>query len=146
MEVQSSYKMDSTNNLGKTRRKRFLEKAKKHKKEIAIGAAIVISAMVAIIVFKNKSIFKPELKSLGVEEILSNNVIVQNSAVPVVTESIEISVPSCLSNGRVIDVREHIRNLPKGWHPSTSKVELAAKYGYSLEEHQTWVNAHTKVA
>lgn len=66
MEVQSSYKMDSTNNFGKTRRKSFLEKAKKHKKEIAIGAAIVISAVVAIIVFKNKSIFKPELKSLGV--------------------------------------------------------------------------------
>ena len=43
-----------------------------------------------------------------------------------------------------IDVTEHIRNLPEGWHASEKKIASAAEHGYNLQPGQTWVANHTK--
>lgn len=146
MESQFIAKQNLIKDLDATKRKVFIEKVKVHKKEIAFGAAIVISVVVAVIVARNKTSFKSVMKASGVEEILTNSVETRNNAVPLIAESVENRVTCSLPNSSIINVREHVRNLPEGWHPSIRKVELAAKYGYSLEEHQTYVNAYTKAA
>ena len=43
-----------------------------------------------------------------------------------------------------IDVTEHIRNLPEGWHASEKKIASAAEHGYNLKPGQTWVENYTK--
>ena len=43
-----------------------------------------------------------------------------------------------------IDVTEHIRNLPEGWHASEKKIASAAEHGYNLQPGQTWVENYTK--
>lgn len=43
-----------------------------------------------------------------------------------------------------IDVTEHIRNLPEGWHASEKKIASAAEHGYNLQPGQTWVENYKK--
>ncbi len=145
MESQFMYKQNMTGDTDGIKRKGFFEIVKEHKKEIVIGAAIVVSVVVAVLVVKNRAAFKSTIKSSGIEEILTNSLETRNSTCSLISESVEKSVTSNLAISN-INVREHVRNLPEGWHPSTSKVELAAKCGYTLEGHQTLVNAYTKVA
>ena len=45
---------------------------------------------------------------------------------------------------RIIDVREHLRNLPQGHHPSVWKIAEAAESGIELAENQTIVSAHPR--
>ena len=42
------------------------------------------------------------------------------------------------------EVSKHIRNLPKGWKPSSVKVETAAENGIHLLQNQTWVADYMK--
>ena len=146
METQFMSNQNMTGDVGESKEKGFFEKAKEHKKEIAIGAAIVFSVVVAVLVVKNRAAFISAIKSSRIEEVLTNSLETRNNAGPLISESVEKSVTSNLPIGNIINVREHIRNLPEGWNPSISKVELAAKYGYSMEGHQTWVNAYTKAS
>ncbi|MFJ5792699.1 hypothetical protein ACIP9G_21800 [Lysinibacillus sp. NPDC093197] len=120
----------------KSKKKSFFEKAKEHKKEIIIGTAIVFSVMGTILVVKNRAIIKPFIKSSLIGKVSTKSIETNNNVSPLVSEPIDYT----------INVREHIRNLPKGWNPSSNKVELASKYGYLLEENQTWVNAYTKTS
>ena len=41
---------------------------------------------------------------------------------------------------RMVDVSQHVRNLPPGWNPSLEKVEEAARLGIQLTEGQTFVD------
>ena len=45
---------------------------------------------------------------------------------------------------KAIDVREHLRNLPKGYHPSLKKISEAATLGLDLSENQTIVSSHVR--
>ena len=45
---------------------------------------------------------------------------------------------------RIIYVREHLRNLPQGHHPSVLKIAEAAESGIELAENQTIVSAHPR--
>ncbi len=122
------------------RKKSIFEKAKEHKREIAIGALTVLSVAVALLVVKNKAAIRFPDKKEKVRTCLKT----QCGAVTPIAGPIEKSIASNSSNGNIINVKEHIRNLPKNRNPSQSKIELAAKYGYSLEPKQTLVNAYTK--
>lgn len=144
METQFMSNQNMAGDGGESMEKSFFEKAKEHKKEIIIGAAAVISVVVAVLIVKNRAPLIPAIKSLRIDEVLTNSSETRNIAGPLISKSVEKSVTSNLPNGNIINVREHIRNLPEGWNPSINKVELAAKFGYSLEEHQTLVNAYTK--
>jgi len=144
METQIMSNQNMTGDVDESKEKGFFAKAKEHKKEIAIGAAIVFS--VAVLVVKNRAAFISTIMSSRIEVVLTNSLETRNNAGSLILESVEKSVTSNLPIGNIINVREHIRNLPEGCNPSISKVELAAKYGYSMEGHQTLVNAYTKAS
>lgn len=46
----------------------------------------------------------------------------------------------------LIDVREHVRNLPESWSPSPAKIAEAESRGISLAEHQTIVDGYQRSA
>lgn len=145
MEAQFMPNQSLTGDLCDSKEKGFFEKAKEHKKEIAIGAATVL-LVVAVVVVINRAAFISAIKSSCIEEVFTNRLETRNNAGPLISKTVSKSVMSNLPIGNIMNVREHIRNLPEGWKPSISKVELAAKYGYSLGEHQTLVNAYTKAS
>lgn len=144
METQFMSNQNMAGDGGESKEKGFFEKAKEHKKEIIIGAVAVISVVGAVLIVKNRAPIISAIKSLRIEEVLTNSSETRNIAGPLISKSVKKSVTSNLPIGNIINVREHIRNLPEGWNPSINKVELAAKFGYSLEEHQTLVNAYAK--
>lgn len=135
-----------TGGVVENKEKGFFEKAKEYKKEIAIGVVILFSVAVTVLVVKNRAAFTSAVKSSSIEEVLTNSIEIRNNTVPLISETASKSVTSNLPVGNIINVKDHIRNLPEGWNPSIGKAELAAKYGYSLEGHQTWVNAYTKAS
>ncbi|MFF2501083.1 hypothetical protein [Peribacillus sp. NPDC058075] len=146
METQFIPNQNMTGDVRKSKNKSFFEKAKEHKKEVVIGTAIVFSVMGTILFVKNSAVIKSSIKSSLVEEVFTKSIETKNNVSPLVSEPIEKSIMSEFPIDNTINVRGHIRNLPEGCNPSTNKVELASKYGYSLEGHQTWVNAYTKAS
>ena len=142
MGAQSKSKQNVTADDGDGKKKGFFEKVKEHKKEIAISAVIVIAT---VLVVKNKGAFQSSIKSSRIQEALTSSLENQDNVCPLISESISTSVSSNFPIDN-INVRGHVRNLPEGWKPSSSRVELAAEYGYSLGENQTFVSPHTKVA
>ncbi len=142
MGAQSKSKQNVTADDGDGKKKGFFEKVKEHKKEIAISAVIVIAT---VLVVKNKGAFQSSIKSSRIQEALTSSLENQDNVGPLISESISTSVSSNFPIDN-INVRGHVRNLPEGWKPSSSRVELAAEYGYSLGENQTFVSPHTKVA
>ena len=109
---------------------------------MAIGAVIVISA---VLVVKNKGAFQSAIKSSRMEEALTSSLETPDNVGSLISESISTSVSSNFPIDN-INVRGHVRNLPEGWKPSSGRGELAAEYGYSLGENQTFVSPHKKVA
>ena len=142
MGAQSKSKQNVTADDGDGKKKGFFEKVKEHKKEIAISAVIVIAT---VLVVKNKGAFQSSIKSSRIQEALTSSLENQDNVGPLISESISTSVSSNFPIDN-INFRGHVRNLPEGWKPSSSRVELAAEYGYSLGENQTFVSPHTKVA
>ena len=142
METRFMSKQNMAGDVGDSKKKGFFEKVKEHKKEMAIGAVIVISA---VLVVKNKGAFQSSIKSVRMEEALTSSLETPDNVGSLISESISTSVSSNFPIDN-INVRGHVRNLPEGWKPSSSRVELAAEYGYSLGENQTFVSPHTKVA
>lgn len=145
METRFMSKQNMAGDVGDSKKKGFFEKVKEHKKEMAIGVAIVISAVVTVLVVKNKAAVKSVIESSGIEEILTNSLETQNNVGSLIFESVSTSVPSNLPIDN-INVSGHVRNLAEGCKPSISKLESAANYGYSLKENQTWVIPYSKVA
>lgn len=125
-------------------KKGFFEKSKEHKKEIVIGTALAFSVIGTILVVKNRAV--PAIKLPLVEEVLTKSIESKNNVIPFASKHFEKSIMSKLPIDNTMYVREHIRNLPEGWNPSINKVELASKFGYSLEGNQTWVNSYTKAS
>lgn len=144
MKTQFMSNQNMTGDVRESKEKGFFEKAKEHKKEIAIGAATVFLVAAAVLVAKNRAACISAIKSSRIEEVLTNSLETRNNAGPLISESVSKSVTNNFPIGNITNVREHIRTLHEGWNPSISKVELAAKHGYSLGENQTWVNAYTK--
>ena len=142
MGAQSKSKQNVTADDGDGKKKGFFEKVKEHKKEIAISAVIVIAT---VLVVKNKGAFQSSIKSVRMEEALTSSLETPDNVGSLISESISTSVSSNFPIDN-INVRGHVRNLPEGWKPSSSRVELAAEYGYSLGENQTFVSPHKKVA
>ena len=142
MATKFMSKQNMAGDVGASKKKGFFEKAKEHKKEIAIGAVIVISA---VLVVKNKGAFQSAIKSFCMEEALTSSLETQNNVGSLISESVSTGVSGNLPKGDIF-VDGHVRNLHEGWKPSINKVESAANYGYSLKENQTWVIPYTKVA
>ena len=115
---------------------KFTAWVKAHKSELIIAGGIVITTVGAILLMDNwdavKSIMHGEPK---IKPSRPLNVAAEVPTIPVV-ESEPIL--------KIIDVREHLRNLPQGHHPSTWKIAEATELGIELAENQTIVSAHPR--
>ena len=145
MDIQSRANHTIDGNINENKKKSFIEKAKEHKKEIAIGAVAILSVVAVVLVVKNKATIKAAFKSMNNEGVLVNSLETRNSVAPIISEVTPTSIPSNVPIVE-INVRGHIRNLPEGWNPSASNKEIARTLGYCLDEHQTWINPYTKTA
>ena len=110
--------------------------AKAHKKELLIAGGVIVTAVGTVLLIDNMDAVKAlitetQKKALAKETIA----IIENEIIDFVkTEPIT----------KIIDVREHLRNLPQGHHPSASKLAEAVKNGIELAENQTIVSAHPR--
>ena len=115
---------------------KFTAWVKAHKTELIIAGGAVLTTVGAILLVDNwetvKGMFQTEAKIPPSRTI---NVVTEVPTVPAV-ESEPI--------WRIIDVREHLRNLPQGHHPSVWKIAEAAESGIELAENQTIVSAHPR--
>ena len=115
---------------------KFTAWVKAHKTELIIAGGAVITTVGAILLVDNwesvKGLFKAEAQITPSRPL---NVVPKVPTVPAV-ESEPIL--------RIIDVREHLRNLPQGHHPSVWKIAEAAESGIELAENQTIVSAHPR--
>lgn len=91
------------------------------------------------------SINRNSFRDHNVTNLLKKGGIVNDDIIPHISEAIENAVSSIPSNGRVIDVSRHIRNLPEGWKASSEKLDSAIKAGIILGAHQTWVDDYSKL-
>jgi hypothetical protein len=122
------------------KKKTFFDFVKEHKKEIAIGSATVCAVVVVVIIFKNIT----AANTLNIEEVVVKGLKTYGDANSVRTGVVEACHASNPPSIKSINVSEHLRNLPDVWKASQSKIDLAAQYGFSLGDHQTWVDSYTK--
>ena len=115
---------------------KFTAWVKAHKTELIIASGAVLTTVGAILLVDNwesvKGLFQAEAKITPSRPF---NVVPEVPNVPAV-ESEPIL--------RIIDVREHLRNLPQGHHPSVWKIAEATESGIELAENQTIVSAHPR--
>ncbi|MFJ5717408.1 hypothetical protein [Neobacillus sp. NPDC093127] len=123
------------------KKKSFFEKVKEYKTEIIIAGVTIISIAGAVLTAKNRNSFRGH----NVTNLLKEGGKLNNDSIPHVSEAIENAVSSIPSNGRFIDVKKHIRNLPKGWKVSSEKLDSAINAGIILGAHQTWVDDYSKL-
>ena len=145
MEIRSKSNHNIDGNIAEFKKKSLIEKAKDHKKEIAIGAVTILSVVAIVLVVKNRATIEAAIKSTHTKGGLANSLKTRNNVAPTISEVTPTNIPR---NAPIVEinVRGHIRNLPEGWNPSASNKEVARNLGYYLDEHQTWVNPYTKIA
>lgn len=122
-------------------KKSFLKFINEHKKEITFGAVAVCAIVAGVVICRNRV----TINNLEIEDVIENEIKTHRDLIPVASEVAVKSISGNLPSGKIINVNEHLRNLPDSWNPSQNKVALAALHGYTLEEHQTWVNSYAKV-
>lgn len=124
------------------KKKTFFAFVREHKKVIAIGTVTACAVVVGVVIFKNRT----ATNALNLEEVVAKGLKAHGDAISVRSGVVEAYQSWNLPSNRFINVSEHLRNLPNGWKASQSKIDLAARYGFSLGDHQTWVNSYAKTA
>lgn len=120
-------------------------KIKEHKTKIIIVGVTVVPVVGAVLITKNWD----SIKRFVFSSDLKNNINKQKDIILMTTAPVNVSITENVtieSIERAVDVNKHIRNLPDGWNASLSKIESALEHGFILEEHQTWVDAYTKMS
>lgn len=133
----SSQKMTENTEKKKT----FFDFVKEHKTEIAIGFSIAC-VVLGVVIFKNRT----ATNALNIEEVVAKGLKTHGDAISVSSGIVDAGHALNLPSNNPINVSEHLRNLPVGWKASQSKIDLAARCGFSLGDHQTWVNSYAKTA
>ena len=110
--------------------------AKKYKTELLVVGSVAITVagaiMIAVKLDTNDVVHTSNLKSsVGVKTF--NNVVEEIS-----------NAADKIPEMKIIDVREHPRNLPNGYRASMKKVLEAIEAGVELKENQTFVSAHPR--
>jgi hypothetical protein len=122
--------------------------ARKHKKGILITGSTIVAFGAGYMVYKNWDSILSIFKTIKPEPIVINNPQVSvKASIPVVDVIPEISTVTgnrIINDGEAFGVCEHIRNLPKNWKASAEKTALASEHGFTLSEHQTWVESFLK--
>lgn len=113
-----------------TRKTSVIEKVDKilmkNKKEIIIASGIIVSIVVDIFI-----------KNLRDNKINDTKGFLDATLDDIVNSSIEPSA-------KIINVRDHLRNLPNGHKASETSKGIAMNNGIKLNENQTFVNSYTK--
>jgi hypothetical protein len=124
------------------KKKTFFDFVKEHKKEIAIAGIVGVGVGVGMVIFKNRT----AINALNIEEVVAKGLKTNGDAISVRSGVVEACHAWNPPSIKPINVSEHLRNLPDGWKASQSKIDLAARYGFSLGDHQTWVDSYAKTA
>lgn len=111
---------------------RFRKFLKQHKQEFVVVGVTITTVVGTVLLVKNLEI----LKGMAIPP---SAVTVKPQAMPV--EVTKITKEPML---KIIDVQAHLRNLPKGYHASTYKMQEAAENGIALSANQTWVSAYPR--
>ena len=131
--------MNEQNNMEKT----WWERNKK--KVLIIGG---VAVCVGVLVFNKDALIKlvkaDKRLAKNVPQIADPTVVETTPKMIPVVDPEAINVRKPLNNGLPFGVKEFIRNLPDGWHPSAEKIAQAAALGITLEENQTLVNDYVK--
>lgn len=116
------------------KKKTFLSWVKEHKTELIIIAVTAAGTVLTIKKWDNiKGLFSSEeLKKLA--KLQRNSTV--DSVLPT-SEPRKVLV-------QLVNVREHVRNLPHGYHASQSKILEATERGIELAENQTIISAHPR--
>ena len=130
-------------------RKKMIRWIKKNQKQLII-AGISVGALILIILgIRNRAAIKAVWAALR-ESLKQPVVRTAKDAVKVVTEiptvpaSEVVTAVASSSEGIPYEVRQHIRNLPDGWHASPEKIAEALKHSIILVDGQTWVDSYLK--
>ncbi len=109
---------------------------KAHKFKLIFAGSIIITTVGAILLVKNgDSVKKIVVKQMKMSSSQSLEAIDKTPTIPDVI---------CTPTMKTIDVREHLRNLPNGYHPSALKLTEASDLGIELLENQTIVSSHSR--
>lgn len=115
---------------------KFTTWVKSHKTEIAIAGGIILTTVGAVLLVNNwesvKGLVSKEIKELPAPAL---NVEIEKPSIPQINKEPVL---------KIVDVRDHLRNLPSGHHPSLSKLAEAAEIGIELGDNQTYVSAHPR--
>ena len=121
-------------------KQKFCEKVKEHKTEILVAGGIIVSVAAVILISRKWDL----LNSQNITNLLKDGAKAKSNVVPLVPVTIQNTIIDSTSDGRIIEISKHIRNLPEGWKPSLEKLNTALMNGFELAENQTWVDDYPK--
>lgn len=114
---------------------KFTSWIKAHKTELIFAGGIALTTVGTIFLINNRAAAQSLLEKTEPPLSLPVSGATNLSIVPAVD-----SLPVL----KKVDVREHLRALPQGQHPSMWKLAEAAESGIELAENQTLVSAHPR--
>ena len=115
-----------------TEENRFKKYVKQHKEEIIMAGVTITAVIGAVFLVKN---------------IETLNKSVRPSSIPMAnpkTAPMKVATITDEPMLKTIDVREHLRTLPNGYHASAHKIKEAAENGIALATNQTLVSSHPR--
>ena len=132
---------------------KLLAWVKVHKKELIITGVSSTAIIAIIFCYRNKKYLTTLWTTLQAtiakipesEPVVAEEIIEAPETIVVVIEPMKLIVVDSSNIDQIsFGVSKHIRNLPKGWKPSSVKVETAAEKGIHLLQNQTWVADYMK--
>ena len=134
------------------RKKKFVDWAKAHKKELAIAGISITTVGIAVVFgINNRDVLEEVFVPLGKSNMKKPEVIPKVSTlisevntVPQVEDVPEkvIDAIEPVITRAPHEVRMHPRTLPENWKPSLEKINLANELGIDLAPNQTLVNSY----
>lgn len=114
---------------------KFTNWVKKHEDELRIAGGVVATIVGAVILADNWDKVKLLLSGASKHSVISNQYPLNIASDVPITDT---------HMTKIIDVREHLRNLPQGHHPSVWKITEATESGIILNDNQTLVSTHSR--
>ena len=118
------------------KKNKFINWVKTHKTKTLIVSGIVVTTIGTILLVGNRK----SIKDFIVKEVTN----MADKPLKILPTDSNIPTINSEQNLKIIDVREHLRNLPKGYHPSSQKILEAVKLGVDLEDNKTIISAYKR--
>lgn len=115
-----------------TEENRFKKFIRKHKEELIIAGVSITAVVGGVLLAKNHDVLKETIKPVSKPTVIPKSI---------PTEAVVITKEPML---KIIDIKEHLRTLPTGYHASAHKIQEAAESGIALATNQTLVSSHLR--